>query len=64
MYWKLCITQWEVANIVFLLTRGGTVASVLQTVFISLLWFGYLKAAHSYAYLRYLEILSGAAANS
>lgn len=64
LYWKLCITPWEVANTVLLLTRGGTVSSVLQTVFISLLWFGCLKAAHSYACLRYLEMLSGAAANN
>lgn len=64
LYWKLCITPWEVANNSVPVNGVGTVSSVLQTVFISLLWFGYLQAAHSYAYLWYLKILSGAAANS
>lgn len=59
LYWKLCITSLEVAYSVPA-NRVGTVSSVLQTVFFSLLWSCYLQAA----YLRCLKILSGAAANS
>lgn len=63
LYWKLCITPWEVANTVFLQTEWELFPLFCRLFFIYLLWFGYLQAAHSYAYRRYLKIWSGAAPN-
>lgn len=60
LYWKLCITPWEVANTVFVLTEWERFPLFCRLF--SFLYCGLVIC--KLAYLSYLKMLSGAAANS